>query len=66
MSHIIATLHAYDCMDQVQISLTCRDIDEDVHEGAEPLQVTTTAQGEGVTDLREWLRDCLLVAIEAL
>ena len=66
MAHIIATVHAYDCMDQVQVSVQARDIDEDIHEGDPPYVLVTTFPGTGEDDPRQWLRDLLVGILERL
>lgn len=66
MSHITATLHAFDCMDQVHATLTLKDHDQD--EDAQPYQslYVCTFQGSGEADHTEWVRDLLVALLETL
>jgi hypothetical protein len=66
MSHITATLHAFDCMDQVHVTLSLKDHDQD--EGSEPYQsvYAVTFQGSGESDHTEWVRDLLVALLETL
>jgi hypothetical protein len=66
MSHITATLHAFDCMDQVHATLTLKDHDQ--HEDSEPYPTlyAVTFPGSGESDHREWVRDLLVAMLEAI
>jgi hypothetical protein len=62
-----ATVHAYDVMDQIFISVSVRATTEDRSETIESeLRLTTTIEGVGEDDPREWLRDVLLAALESI
>lgn len=60
-------LHAYDVMDQVQVSIryACQD---DMVEGPPVWEtlVATRFQSTGETDGRSWVQDALVAALEAL
>lgn len=62
-----AGITAYDFMDQVRVSVRVWS-DEKDSEGKPKTEVQYLAeyQGEGVSDPREWLRDALVAALEAL
>ncbi len=67
MSRIEARVVIYDVMDQVQIGVRITGIQECAEAGEEWITlVATRIQGTGETDGREWLRDALVAAIEAL
>jgi hypothetical protein len=66
MSWYSATVHAYDVMDRVQITVTMRATIEDRSEAIETLfHTATTVPSTGERDPREWLRDALVAALEA-
>lgn len=66
MSHITATLHAYDCMGQVHASLSLLDHDEEPSTDAHRSVLVTTFEGSGESNHTEWMRDLLVALLEAL
>jgi len=67
MSQLFISLDAYDVMDQVFITLRVRCTTPDRTEAIETLlHSSTTIPGTGETDPREWARDALVGALEAL
>ena len=61
------SVHAYDCMDQIQVSCRVwqtRDA-EDVPATWETLSAFTF-QGTGETDRRTWVQDALIALLERL
>lgn len=66
MSHITATLHAFDCMDTVHATLSLKDHDQD--ESSETYQslYACTFQGSGESSHREWVRDLLVALLEVI
>lgn len=67
MSRLEMRLSAYDCMDQVVISIRVWEVPdaEDIPTSWESL-ASTTIQGTGETDRRAWVSDALVAALEAL
>lgn len=62
-----ARVTAYDVMDQVTVSIVVqRTADTPEERPATVLCMSTTVQGEGEADPREWARDALLGMLEAL
>lgn len=60
------SVHAFDMLSQVHISLEVRQQEHD-HEPAEVvLHRTATIEGLGVTDPRDWAYDALVALIESL
>lgn len=66
MSHITATLHAFDCMDQVHVTLSLKDHDQTEESEAYTSLYATTFQGSGESNHDEWVRDLLVALLEAL
>lgn len=67
MSLYMASVNAYDCMDTVHVIVSVRSTTADRSEAIESLLHTaTTIPGVGESDPREWLRDVLIGALEAL
>jgi len=63
----MASLNAYDVMDLVHIHASVRTTSEDRSEAiSTELHCTTTIQGTGEDDARQWLLDALVGMIEAL
>ena len=62
-----ARVTAYDMLDQVCVVLSVQATDGLGHLGPhQVLSTTLTVRGQGETDVREWLRDALVAAIETL
>jgi len=65
--HYIATAHAYDVMDTVQITAEVRSVEGTGETRSESvLRATTTVSGVGETDARLWLTDVLVALLETL
>jgi len=67
MSRIDLNLYAYDVLDEIQITVRVAQVDDyDLDSTTwEPL-VRTRIQSTGEQDIREWARDALVAALEAL
>lgn len=62
----IATVHAYDVMSNVQVSVSVKEYPSDPQEPTSTVFVcTTTVPGTGENDPHQWLRDVLVAALEA-
>lgn len=57
---------AYDVMDLVHISVSVSGREDGALEIAPVLSFSTDVRGEGIADPREWVRDALVAALEAL
>jgi hypothetical protein len=66
MSHITATMHAFDCMDVISVTLMTTDHDVSEESEEREWRLTTTFPGVGETDRAEWMRDLLVALLEAL
>jgi len=67
MSWYTATVHAYDVMDTVHVTVSMRSTTEDRSECIEPvIHLATTIQGTGEANELRWLRDALVAALELL
>lgn len=63
----VATLHAYDVMDSVHVSLTVREYDGRLVEGSEIVfQCQTTISGVGEPNPQTWAQDVLVGILECL
>lgn len=65
--HYIASVHAFDVMDTVQVTATVRSTPD--IEGIQPttvLRATTTVSGVGEVDPRQWMVDALVALLEEL
>ena len=63
----IASMHAYDVLDNVQITVLVREYaDYERDQGDLVLAQAQVFRGEGVDDAREWLRDVLVELLETL
>jgi len=67
MTYYLATVHAYDVMGDVFVSVSARQTTADRTETTESLlHRSTTFAGTGESDPVEWTRDVLIAALEAL
>lgn len=66
MTMFQASVMTFDCLDQVHVAVQVREMTEHGEANPTVLQVTTTVQGTGETDPRDWIRDALVAALEAL
>lgn len=58
---------AYDVMDQVHVTVVLRETQDGAGQSSHWTRlVSTTLEGTGETDPREWARDALVAALEAL
>lgn len=66
MSARYATITIFDCLDQVVIACSIREV-PDPPLVAEPWRdaATIVLQGSGVTNVHDWLRDALVAVLEA-
>jgi len=65
--HYIASAHAYDVLDTVQITVLVQATEGTGETRlSTALRATTTVEGVGETDPRLWLTDVLVALIEAL
>lgn len=63
----IASMHAYDVLDNVQITVLVRSYPDYNEPGSElELAQAMVIKGEGITDARQWLLDVLLALAETL
>jgi len=63
----VASIHAYDVMDQVWVSAVVREYGSDpLSTTVEVIALSDTFAGVGEPDPREWLRDCLIGLLEGL
>lgn len=64
---LIMSMHAYDVLDSVYISVLVREY-KDYEDGPSELVFSQVqaVQGEGVTDPRNWLQDVLVAVLETL
>jgi hypothetical protein len=61
----IATVHAYDVLERVQITVSVREQPDSREERiGTVLTIATTVPGVGEDSPREWLRDVLVAALE--
>lgn len=66
MSSIHLSLHAYDVLDRVQITLRVAEVFDDPRESIIWNVVLSEAiDGHGETDRAQWVRDVLVAALEA-
>lgn len=61
-----AAIHSFDCMDSIHVSLIVRELTPEETPNPVVLRLITDIQGTGETDPREWMRDALIAALEAL
>ncbi len=62
-----ASIHAYDVLDQVQVTARVRLYESTLVDGSRiEHECTTTFQGTGETDPRQWLQDVLVGLLEDL
>lgn len=61
-----AEIHTFDCLDTVHIAVLVRQSDGLGTPNSVVLQHSTTVQGDGTTDPRDWLRDALVSLLESL
>lgn len=62
----IATVQAYDVMDQIHVSLQVRQQENHESDWETVLLTVTTFTSVGETEPLEWLRDCLVGLLETL
>ena len=63
----IASMHAYDVLDNVQVTVLVREYVDYSEEKSElVLAQAQVFRGEGVDNAREWLRDVLVELLETL
>ena len=65
MQHI-ATVHAYDMLDQVFVSASVREKDAFETDWETVVFVTVSISSDGESQPQEWLREALIAMIEAL
>jgi hypothetical protein len=61
-----ASITVYDFLSDVYIGCRVFDLHNPVGPSRLSLEVSEVLPGEGVSDPREWLRDCLLALLEAI
>lgn len=67
MSSLYLSVSAFDVLDQIHYSVSCRELDPDAAEGKGwQMLASGTIQGTGETDHREWARDVLVACLEDL
>jgi len=66
MTHFIASISAYDALDQVVVGVHMVDAHGYLGTRIPVYQVTTTIPSEGQDDSREWLKDALIALLEAV
>lgn len=66
MAFTQAAVHAFDCLGTVHIAVTVHQSEGHGDPNSLVLQQSTTVEGTGETDPREWLRDALVAMLEAL
>lgn len=67
MSYYMASVNAYDALEEVHINVTVRQAG-DSHESpvTSVLHLRTVVQSVGEPEPREWLRDALVALLEAI
>ena len=64
---LMASLHAYDCLENVNVSCLVRQYgDYEDGPGEDVLRLAAAVRGEGIDNPREWLRDALLGLLELI
>lgn len=66
MSHMLATIRAYDVLGSVHVSGHVVDTDTHGDSADHEFHCATTVPGTGESDHREWLRDALVALAETL
>ena len=67
MSKKIISLHAYDCLDNVNYTARVREYADYEQGNSEVVLIHTGSfRGEGVDDVRQWVMDVLIGIIETL
>lgn len=63
----VASVHAYDVVDQVWVAAVVRDHDTiTLDQSIEVFALSDTFAGVGEPDAKEWLKDALIALVEAL
>jgi hypothetical protein len=61
-----ASVHAFDMLGLVHVSAEVRQQEHPEEPSVVVLHVNSTADGLGITDSREWLRDALVALLEVI
>lgn len=67
MTQKLVSIHAYDCLDNVNYSCRVREYkDREDYSGETVLTHEGNLRGEGIDDPKQWLMDVLIAIIETL